>query len=376
MSIGLTTPSSAVVPFRARPNPLRMRPKVSVLITNYNYEEFLPRSIESALTQSWRPIEVIVSDDGSEDRSCKVVQSYIARGHPVTLVRGKHRGMAGCLNAAFTISSGDVICLLDADDYFLSGKLKAVISAFRSHPDSGFCIHRTQRIDQGGRMGGVFPLLQSLPSGDCKHSTVRNSGILMGLPPTSALSLRREIASNIFPIPECYVGYAEQVIHRIAPLVTSICCIEEALSSWTLHHRNDANSSRVKVQRLERELRFMEMLWLEQQRFLSTHNSALVSELQPLQRNALYAKTRYIVGRLTGDKDAHISHTDLCSIPEIRHSCLGMFWRYANRLPDPIFRKSIDLLETQGSMKHFLGRFLRRESSEAEFNRCAKGPVR
>jgi glycosyltransferase involved in cell wall biosynthesis len=363
MTIGSSTLFGASEHYRVTLGRLPVHPKVSVLVTNYNYEEFLPRSIESVLTQSWRPFEIIVSDDGSEDRSCEVIQSYIDRGDSVVLVRGKHRGMAGCLNAAFTASSGEIICLLDADDYFSPGKLESAVAAFQSNPESGFCIHRTQRIDQSGRMGGAFPLLQNLPSGDCARSTVLNCGILMGLPPTSALSLRRAVAGQIFPIPEYYVGYAEQMIHRIAPLITPICCIEKAYSSWTLHRRNDANSSHIKVQRLEREIEFMEKLWQEQHRFLLAHNPTLAAELQPLQQNALYVKMRYILGRLTADKYAVASHRTLCSLPEIRRSYIGMFWRYSNRLPRPIFRKMIDLLETQGSLKHLLGRFLGREFS-------------
>ena len=343
--------------------PMPANPKVSVLVTNYNYEEFLPRAIESVLAQSWRPLEIIVSDDGSEDRSCAAVQSYVDRGHPVVLVRGVHRGMAGCLNAAFAASSGEVICLLDADDYFFAGKLDAVVNAFRSNPGAGFCIHRCERINQRGRMGGAFPLFQQLPSGDRMKATVSNSGVLMGLPPTSALSLRRNVASKIFPISEDYLGYAEQVIHRLAPLITSICCVEETLSSWTLHSRNDANSSRVKIERLERELRFMEMLWQEQHRFLLDCNPMLALELRPLQQSSLYVKMRYIVGRLTADENTLVNHKVLCSLPEIRSSYMGMFWRYSDRLPRPIFRKLIDLLETQGSLKHLFGRFLGRESS-------------
>lgn len=345
--------------------PLSVQPKVSVLITNYNYEEFLPRSIESVLKQSWRPIEIVVSDDGSEDRSCEVVQSYIDAGNPVTLVRGNHGGMAACMNAAFAASSGEIICFLDADDYFFPGKLHAIVSAFRSNPDAGFCIHRTQRVDHKGHLSGVFPLLQRLPEGDCTAATVRNSGVLMGLPPTSALSLRRAVAAEIFPVPEVYVGYAEQVIHRIAPLVTSLCSVEGALSSWKLHQRNDANSSRVKVQRLEREVRFMEMLWQDQHRFLLAHNPSLAAELQPLQRNPLYVKMLYIVAKLNAAKDVQLSHRVLCGLPEIRQSYLGLFWRYSNKLPRPIFRKSIDILETQGRLKHVVGRLLGREGVAA-----------
>jgi len=365
MTVNPPVSASSAMHYRVHLNRLPARPKVSVLITNFNYEEFLPRSIKSVLAQFWRPIEIIVSDDGSQDLSCEVVQSYIDRGHPVTLVRGEHRGMAACLSAAFAASSGEIVCLLDADDCFLPGKIEAVISAFRSNRDSGFCIHRTQRVDHLGRMGGAFPLLQKLPSGDCAQLTIRNSGILMGLPPTSALSLRREVADIIFPIPECYVGYAEQMVHRIAPLVTPACAIEKALSTWTLHRRNDANATRVKVERLERELRFMEMLWQDQKQFLQVHNPSLAPQLQPLQYNALYAKMHYVKDRLDGNKNASVSHSALCKIPDIRNSYIGTFWRYSNRLPRPIFRKTIDLLETQGNLKHFLGRFLHRETSVA-----------
>ena len=348
-----------------RLGPLGSRPKVSVLITNYNYEEFLPRSIESALSQRWFPIEVIVSDDGSSDRSCQVVESYIDQGDPVTLVRGQHGGMAACLNSAFDIAKGEIICLLDADDYFYPGKVDAVVSAFQSNPNAGFCVHRTQRVDQDGRLGGAFPLLQSLPSGDCRLATVRNSGILMGLPPTSALSLRREVADLIFPLAECYVGYAEQIMHRIAPLVTDICRIDDALSSWTLHRRNDANSSQVKVERLEREINFMEMLWQDQHRYLQVNDPFLARQLEPLDKNALFIKTRYIVGRLRGNKEAKDDHRALCNTEEMRHSSVRAFWRYSHLLPRSIFRKGIDLLETQGWLKQVAGKLFKRQSSMA-----------
>jgi glycosyltransferase involved in cell wall biosynthesis len=63
-----------------------------------------------------------------------VVESYISRGLRDTLLRNPHGGMAANLNAAYRNSSGDVICLLDADDTFLPGKIEAVVNAFRAHP--------------------------------------------------------------------------------------------------------------------------------------------------------------------------------------------------------------------------------------------------
>src|ERR1700759_112786 len=100
-------------------------PKVSVLITSYNYGRFIGMAIEKALDQSYPPYEIIVADDGSTDDSCEIVEAFTLQGKPVKLVRKKHQGMAGCMNAAFDLVSGDIICFLDADDYFLPGKIEA-----------------------------------------------------------------------------------------------------------------------------------------------------------------------------------------------------------------------------------------------------------
>ena len=224
---------SKLVPVALRSFP--QKPSVSVLITCFNYGAFVGQAIDSALAQTYPPSEIIVSDDASHDNSCEVVESYVSRGHGIRLLRNPHGGMAANLNAAYRNSTGDVICLLDADDTFLPGKVEAVVNAFRSHPQAGFAIHRASLVDNQKRQRGMYPLLSALPSGDCAQSTYDNAGILMGLPPTTNLALRREIAEQIFPIPVEYTGYAEQMIHRLAPLMTELCAVDEPLARWRLH---------------------------------------------------------------------------------------------------------------------------------------------
>ena len=77
----------------------------------------------------------------------------------------------------------------------------------------------------------------------------------MGLPPTTNLALRREVADRIFPIPVEYTGYAEQMIHRLAPLMTELCAVDTPLARWRLHGQNDQNSTRITPRRLERSSR-------------------------------------------------------------------------------------------------------------------------
>jgi glycosyltransferase involved in cell wall biosynthesis len=355
----ISVPTTAQENFVLQPlalKPLPANPSVSVLITNYNYGRFLGQAIDSALSQSYPPNEVIVSDDDSQDDSCEVAESFIRSDKPVILLRGKHQGMAGSLNAAFRASSSDIICLLDADDYFLPGKIEAVVYAFRSEPEAGFAIHRAQMTDQRDRYRGVYPLLSSLPRGNCIAATLQNAGILMGLPPTSNLSLRYEIASSIFPIPEFFSGYAEQMIHRIAPLTTSVCRIDRPLAVWRLHGRNDGNSTHVTLERLERELNYMHELWVEQRDFLDQRNPELARQFPSLETNSFYMRVKYMQLKLSRDRTARAYHSELRRLLENDRSPVSLFWRYSIHLPRLLFQKCIDLLQTQSVWKEWIAR--------------------
>ena len=338
---------------------LPQRPSVSVLITCFNYGAYVGQAIESALEQTYPPAEIIVSDDASEDNSCEVVESYISRGLPIRLLRNPHGGMAANLNAAFRHCSGDVICLLDADDTFLPGKVEAVVNAFREHPQAGFAIHRASLVDNQKRARGIYPLLSALPSGDCAQITYDNCGILMGLPPTTNLALRREVADRIFPIPVEYIGYAEQMFHRLAPLMTKICAVDAPLAHWRLHGQNDQNSNRITARRLERELRIMDSLWLEQKRYLEGVDEDLAAGFPPVDRNPMYLKMDYMRHRLNNDPAKHQAYSDLCRYGLRSNSKVDRFWRYSNRLPRPLFHRAIDLLLTQSVWKQMVTRAIR-----------------
>lgn len=343
--------------------PLSRSPTISVLITSYNYGRFLGQAIDSALGQSYPPKEVIIADDGSEDDSCAIAESYIRSGAPVKLLRGKHQGMAGGLNSAFYASSGEILCLLDADDCFLPGKFEAIVSTFYAQPQAGFVIHRAQMVDELNRKRGLYPLLSSLPQGNCMEATLRSAGVLMGLPPTSSLSLRYQVARAIFPIPASFSGYAEQVIHRMAPLMTHIGAIDRPLSIWRFHGKNDGNALHVTAERLQRELLYMEDLWHQQRTYLEIRNPRLAENMPGLESNLLYMRMRYMEAKLRGKDKAKEFHSMLCALPRTEGARLNLFWRYSRYLPRPLFQRCIDLLQTQSIWKEWLGQIGRLRSS-------------
>ncbi|MFP3386244.1 glycosyltransferase family 2 protein, partial [Tritonibacter sp. SIMBA_163] len=84
----------------------------SVVIANYNYGRFLRQAVESALTQDWPHVEVIVVDDGSTDNSAEVIDSF---GEAITAIFKENGGQREANNMGFAKSSGDVVIFLDAD---------------------------------------------------------------------------------------------------------------------------------------------------------------------------------------------------------------------------------------------------------------------
>ena len=100
--------------------------KVSVLIANYNNEQYLSECIDSIKKQTYQNVEIIIHDDSSSDNSIKKINKY----KNIKNIKNKKRGKYGsynqmkAYNRAFKISNGEIIFLLDSDDLFKKNKIK------------------------------------------------------------------------------------------------------------------------------------------------------------------------------------------------------------------------------------------------------------
>lgn len=108
-------------------------PAVSVVITTYNYAEFIVDAIESVLSQTHPAYEVVVVDDGSTDETPAQVAPYVERG-AVRYIQQDNQGPSVARNTGIAASSGELIAFLDADDTWLPEKLERQIAWLARHP--------------------------------------------------------------------------------------------------------------------------------------------------------------------------------------------------------------------------------------------------
>lgn len=103
------------------------KPLVSILIPAFNAEKWISETIRSALAQTWVRKEVIVVDDGSTDRTAEIAESFRREG--VTVVRKPNEGAAATRNKALSLSRGEYIQWLDADDLLAPDKIALQLGA-------------------------------------------------------------------------------------------------------------------------------------------------------------------------------------------------------------------------------------------------------
>lgn len=107
-------------------------PLVSVMIGVYNAEPYLAEAIDSVFAQAYRPLELIVVDDGSDDGSGDVARGY---GNALTYIRQERQGNGAARNSAVGAARGDFFAFLDADDRFTPDKLELQMAALEADPE-------------------------------------------------------------------------------------------------------------------------------------------------------------------------------------------------------------------------------------------------
>jgi glycosyltransferase involved in cell wall biosynthesis len=209
---------------------------LSVLIDTYNHERLIEQAINSVLEQDFPASEreVIVVDDGSADRTAKIVRRFAPQ---VRLVTKKNGGQASAFNAGIPECRGEVIVFLDGDDWWAPGKLRRMAQVFGEDPALGMIGHAFIESFDHGTQRIISPNEKvRLHVNNVSAATFfRLNRCYFG---TSRLALRADLARKIVPLPEALVFEADEYLFTMAAALGPFVILPDALTHYRVHAGN------------------------------------------------------------------------------------------------------------------------------------------
>jgi len=211
------------------------RPKLSVVMPNYNHAHFLSEALQATLDQCYRPLEVIVVDDASTDNSVEIIERLAQRSPFVRLVRNeRNQGGIAAAEQGLALASGEYVYFAAADDRVLPGLFAKSMNLLTQYPTAGLCSTLSAVMDEEGQYKG---LVQSaiisrsecfLPPAEALATLRQHGAWFMG---NTAIYRRSALIEAGGFIPE--LGqYCDGFMELVLALKYGACFIPEALAMW------------------------------------------------------------------------------------------------------------------------------------------------
>lgn len=178
------------------------KPKVSIIVTNFNNEKYIADCLKSATAQTYSEIEIVVIDDCSTDQSVSAIEPFLQGDPRIRLiVNEKNIGYLRSFNKALSECTGDLIAFIDGDDWITPQKIEKQVHAFAADPDLGCCGTGFARTDSSGR---IYEVIQYPLTNEAIRQSLANNAdaCFCG----SSVMVRREVIYKIGGYREFFIG--------------------------------------------------------------------------------------------------------------------------------------------------------------------------
>jgi glycosyltransferase involved in cell wall biosynthesis len=129
--------------------------QIDIIMPIYNGEAFIAQSIDSILQQSVKDVRIIVVNDGSSDRSLKIVSALAKKHANIELIDLPHRGPSATLNEALKHVTAPWLAFLDCDDLWHTEKLAKQLDYLIANPTVDLCFTQLTEFDDSNKLTGA-----------------------------------------------------------------------------------------------------------------------------------------------------------------------------------------------------------------------------
>ncbi len=210
--------------------------RFSVICTNFNKQEYLEECIVSVLNQDFQDFEFIIVDDCSTDKSLDIINSYLTKTNKIKLIKNNYNiGMAGGYNKAFTLSKGEIVSLIDSDDFWYPNKLSKVDSYFRSNSN---CVMHQHLLNIYNFTNKTSEL--SRPYFICGDlvAYINETKLIPLFVVTTGLSFIAKVLKDVLPIPLEFSKNGEAFLTRTVICFGNVGVTYEELGAYRRHDSN------------------------------------------------------------------------------------------------------------------------------------------
>lgn len=264
-------------------------PKVTVLVGTYNHKNVVVETLKSIDQQTYKNIDVIISDDGSTDGTREILTEFVKNRSNFSLhLQEKNLGITKNYNFLADKAAGDYVATFSGDDVMCSNKIELQVNLLESNPSASFCHHAVYDLDaDSNKVRGIISH-HYLNGVTTIHDVLRNFGI----PGSMSVMYRKNMVTHPVFHPE--IKMASDWFHVITLVMAGAgLYIDKPLC----YYRRDSKYNNKDVSKYEMD--FLRTIELARERFSNGSDDVNKSCDYALSRYSLGAAYRYII---SGDK--------------------------------------------------------------------------
>ena len=219
--------------------------KVSVIIPNYNYAQYVGEAVESVMNQSYKDIEIVVVNNGSTDNSLEVLEKYSKKIH---LINQENLGQSGARKTGLERASGDYIAFLDADDKWDPQKIEKQMLLFTPKVELVYCGINLFSENSQSVIATEIPTFR----GSCTDAFIEYPGVSIVLSGESTSIFTRSLLNKVGGFDPELNSAAGWDFFRRCSKFSEFDFVPQPLINYRLHSSNMSNSSQNTIMDIRR----------------------------------------------------------------------------------------------------------------------------